>query len=164
MHQTAPLDVRNAAENWTREARTHRTVNQPAGELASGLNLLRELVLGRDRWGQRPAGPEPSALVVDASSAPGVDAPRPGSRRPIRQAVRLYVWNRDVGPDERIGRCAVCLQPVRMEHFHAAHWVSVARGGADHADNLRVVCSPCNLNMATTHMRDFIALMRAPQD
>jgi len=164
MHKTAPLDVRKAAENWTRTARTPRTANQPAGELTSGLNLLRELVLGKDRWGPRPAGPDPSALDVDAPSALDVDASRPGSRRSIRQAMRLYVWNRDVGPDERVGRCAVRLQPVRMERFHAAHWVAVARGGADHADNLRVACSPCNLSLGTTPMRDFIALMRAQRD
>jgi 5-methylcytosine-specific restriction endonuclease McrA len=40
--------------------------------------------------------------------------------------------------------CQACQQPVRDDEVEFDHLIPVARGGPVTADNLRLLCRPCN--------------------
>lgn len=56
-------------------------------------------------------------------------------RRPIPREVRLEVWERDGG------RCAECGTDFDLQYDHV---IPVALGGATTAENLQLLCGPCN--------------------
>lgn len=56
-------------------------------------------------------------------------------REPIPEQVRHEVWRRDNG------RCVVCGNQGRLEFDHI---IPVAKGGANTARNLQLLCEPCN--------------------
>jgi 5-methylcytosine-specific restriction endonuclease McrA len=53
------------------------------------------------------------------------------------------------------GLCFVCSCSVNIENFHTGHIISVKNGGTDNINNLRVVCSLCNLSMGTKNLDEF---------
>lgn len=53
------------------------------------------------------------------------------------------------------GNCYVCNVPITLANFHAGHIKSVKNGGSDNINNLRPICSLCNLSMGTTDMEIF---------
>ena len=61
-----------------------------------------------------------------------VDAPR---REPIPRDVRRLVWDRDGGA------CVQCGERFELQFDHV---IPVALGGATTAENLQVLCGPCN--------------------
>ena len=85
-----------------------------------------------------------------------VPARQPEERKSIPKRVRLQVWNRDVGETYEFGNCHCCGDEVYFEkNYEAGHIVAHARGGADTAENLRVVCRCCNRSMYTQNMDEF---------
>ena len=54
------------------------------------------------------------------------------------------------------GRCAACQKP--MMGFHVDHVYPIFRGGSDNADNLQLLCPPCNLSKGTKTMTEWEAV------
>jgi len=61
--------------------------------------------------------------------------PQPSSRRAIPDDVKQYIWARDGG------RCRSCGSGVELQFDHV---IPIALGGSSTADNLQVLCGPCN--------------------
>jgi hypothetical protein len=74
--------------------------------------------------------------------------PRP-KRRSLRQSDRDYISFRDGW------RCTYCDRRVNPRTRHIDHSVSVANGGTDHLNNLRLACAPCNLLKGALNAREF---------
>ncbi len=72
--------------------------------------------------------------IAQATVAVG-GTPRSSSRGTIPDDVKQYVWARDEG------RCRGCGSGVELQFDHI---IPVARGGSSDADNLQVLCGPCN--------------------
>lgn len=70
-----------------------------------------------------------AALKSEASAD---DAPR---REPLPRDLRRLVWERDGGA------CVECGERFELQFDHI---IPVALGGATTADNLQVLCAPCN--------------------
>jgi 5-methylcytosine-specific restriction endonuclease McrA len=56
-------------------------------------------------------------------------------REPIPRAVRLTVFERDGG------RCVECGSAFEIQYDHV---IPLALGGANTAENLQILCAPCN--------------------
>jgi 5-methylcytosine-specific restriction endonuclease McrA len=72
--------------------------------------------------------------IAKATVAIGA-APRPASRGAIPDDVKQFVFARDGG------RCAQCGATNDLQFDHV---ISVALGGGSAADNLQLLCGPCN--------------------
>lgn len=57
-------------------------------------------------------------------------------RDPIPADVQLLVWSRDGG---------ACVRCGSKEKLHFDHIIPVAKGGASTAENIQILCEPCNL-------------------
>jgi len=58
-----------------------------------------------------------------------------GSREPIPESVRLFVWQRDKG------QCVRCGSQERLEFDHI---IPIALGGSNTERNIQLLCEPCN--------------------
>ena len=93
----------------------------------SGLGADDVLALVRER--QRRAR---RALERAHAALAGETAQR---REPIPRAVRLAVFERDGG------RCVECGSRFEIQYDHV---IPLALGGANTAENLQILCAPCN--------------------
>lgn len=62
------------------------------------------------------------------------------SRKPLPTGIRLEVFKRDKG------KCVICGRGPPEVTLHVDHIIPVSKGGKDTLDNLRTLCSECNLN------------------
>ena len=76
-------------------------------------------------------------------------------RKPIPKAVRIKVWDKDVGSNSRVGKCFVCENEIRIESFECGHIIASAHGGNESVDNLKAICSLCNKSMGTTNLIEY---------
>ena len=75
-------------------------------------------------------------------------------RKHIPKCLRHKLW-RTYFDDKMNGNCYVCNTGINIENFHAGHITSVKNGGDTNINNLRVVCSLCNLSMGSKNLEDF---------
>jgi len=75
-------------------------------------------------------------------------------RKKIPATVRHKLW-RIYFQEYMNGKCYVCNCDVNIENYHAGHIISVKNGGVNNIDNLKVVCSLCNLSMNTQNLEEF---------
>lgn len=84
--------------------------------------------------------------------------PKPKSvKKSIPKKIREDAWNKHVGINKNEVLCLCCrTSKITAFTFHAGHVVSDARGGAITVDNIRPICSACNLSMGARDMREFV--------
>jgi len=91
------------------------------------------------------------------SRAAAAAAPNRTKKKKISKNLRDQVWTQYIGPTFGSYRCLCCKNNMIYQgNFHVGHVVSEYHGGTQHIDNLRPICSPCNLGMGTTNMRTYI--------
>ena len=115
----APLAERGGRTYWAFERRVYW---EDAGLTAADVHAL---VRERERRTERTLARAHAALAGEA-------APR---REPIPRAVRLAVFERDGG------RCVECGSRFDIQYDHV---IPLALGGANTAENLQILCAPCN--------------------
>ena len=66
----------------------------------------------------------------------------------IPPKIRMCVWNHYFGNNEN-GKCPICNKEIKVgkNGFHCGHIISHANGGNISIDNLRPLCSDCNIDM-----------------
>ena len=77
---------------------------------------------------------------------------KPYKKENIPKAVREQLWIRDMGQKFK-GKCKTpwCKNKVTVFDFHAGHNIPESNGGITSIDNLVVICSRCNLSMASNY-------------
>ena len=71
----------------------------------------------------------------------------------LPKRVRYDVWERDIGKNKPIGYCYVNRNHiVTFTNFHCGHVISRKNNGSNTIDNLRVICSECNLSMGSRNL------------
>lgn len=73
----------------------------------------------------------------------------------IPPRLREQVWLRDMGNIINGGKCFCCGCMIGFNSFHGGHIISEHHGGLTILENLKAVCSSCNLSMRTQNMKEF---------
>ncbi len=75
----------------------------------------------------------------------------------IPKKLRIDVWNKWVGHDKALSVCLLCnISSIHIaKQWHCGHIVSIYNHGDTTFDNLRPICSGCNLSMGTKNMIDY---------
>ena len=77
-------------------------------------------------------------------------------KKSVPKVVKDLSWNKWVGEDTARTKCMCCgVNEIRMNSFHCGHVIAESNGGRSSVDNLRPICSACNLSMGTENMEDF---------
>jgi hypothetical protein len=117
---------------------------------------LRQFPTQPTQFSARPEAMSPGGILLVIGLAVGalwlldeaLTPPRP-KRRSLRPSDKEYISFRDGW------RCTYCDQRVNRRTRHIDHSVSVANGGTDHLNNLRLACAPCNLLKGALNAREF---------
>jgi hypothetical protein len=104
--------------------------------------------------------PVPSAPVLqttkDESSSDSEDDGKTKKKKAIPKYIKTLVWNQYVGEHRAEASCACCRKTqINVRHFHCGHVLAEAKGGDSTLNNLRPICSNCNLAMGTMSMNEF---------
>jgi 5-methylcytosine-specific restriction endonuclease McrA len=79
------------------------------------------------------------------------------TRHTIPKSLKKCVWDKYIGADKGTAKCVCCNhQDIRQIDFHCGHVLAVKNGGLNSIDNLRPICSQCNLSMRTQNMDEFM--------
>ncbi len=88
---------------------------------------------------------------------------KPRKRKPIDKNTKDAVWIRYMG-NKVEGKCYCCkTRTIHITDFQVGHNKAVAKGGKNHIDNLRPVCSPCNRGMGTMSIERYKKRFEKPK-
>ncbi len=74
----------------------------------------------------------------------------------IPKSIKEKIWHKYVGRNRTEAPCLVCRdEKISIMNFHAGHVVAEANGGETTVENLRPICSRCNLQMGSMNMNDY---------
>ena len=74
-------------------------------------------------------------------------------RQTIPQIIKNKVWIIENGENYH-GKCYICIDKIDITNFHCGHDIAVSKGGETTVDNMKAICSPCNLSMGTRTMAE----------
>jgi len=67
------------------------------------------------------------------------------------------IWSTYIGLDIGKTKCLCCnLNDITQFEFHSAHIIPKSKGGDNNIENLRPICSLCNLSMSNKNLIDFM--------
>lgn len=92
------------------------------------------------------------ATVCLASDLFHLDHP---ARKKASNRRGVELWKKEYVSVRDSWRCTYCGRRVTQASRHVDHSRSLANGGTDHLNNLRLACSPCNLSKGALNSRDF---------
>lgn len=73
----------------------------------------------------------------------------------IPQKIKVLVWEKYIGRFYE-GQCFCCESNIDVFNWHAGHIIAHVNGGQVTIENIRPICSGCNLSMSSMSMRDFV--------
>ena len=77
-------------------------------------------------------------------------------KKTIPKTVKKAAWDKWIGPTIGQAKCLCCgHQDIRQIDFHCGHIISEKEGGKTNVENLKPICSQCNLSMGTMNLIDF---------
>jgi hypothetical protein len=82
-------------------------------------------------------------------------------KKVIPKQVKILCWNLYIGEDKTNSKCVCCNSTtINITNFHCGHVLAEVNGGETNINNLRPICSGCNLSMGSMNMDDFIKMIR----
>jgi len=79
-------------------------------------------------------------------------------KKKIPAVIKKIVWNTYIGENIGKSKCLCCKNiDITQLSFICGHYISEYNGGKITIENLRPICSMCNLSMGTTNMDIFIS-------
>jgi len=77
-------------------------------------------------------------------------------KKSVPKVVKDLSWNKWIGEDVARTKCLCCrVNEIKMSSFHCGHVIAESNGGKTTIDNLRPICSACNLSMGTENFEEF---------
>ena len=81
----------------------------------------------------------------------------PKKKQAIPKVLKDNVWNKYIGVEIGQTYCLCCkTNKITQSNFHCGHVISESKGGKMDCENLRPICSSCNLSMGSQNMDLFI--------
>tara|TARA_B100000787_G_C16196603_1_gene301353 strand:- start:2205 stop:3290 length:1086 start_codon:yes stop_codon:yes gene_type:complete len=77
-----------------------------------------------------------------------------GTRFTIKKVLRRKVWQKH-NQTSIEGSCYVCSKSIDYDHFQCGHIKPVFYGGTNSLDNLKPICSVCNLDMGIQNLEEY---------
>lgn len=86
-------------------------------------------------------------------------------RKHIPKAIRQQVWITYVGKKFE-DKCTIlwCTNIINVFNFHAGHIIPDSKGGLINIENLRPICSNCNLSMSNNYNINDWNILGCPKD
>lgn len=79
------------------------------------------------------------------------------NKKTISASKKRDVWYTYIGKDVGSSKCLCCKnEEIIQINFHCGHIISEKDGGTLNIDNLRPICSKCNLSMGSENMNEFM--------
>lgn len=79
-------------------------------------------------------------------------------KKTVPKVLRDLAWSKWIGEDIGKSKCFCCeVNEIKMSSFHCGHVVAEVNGGKTTVDNLRPICSACNLSMGSENLNNFKA-------
>ena len=77
------------------------------------------------------------------------------TRKPIPKAIRQQVWLQYIGEQFK-SECYIkwCKNIMTIFNYHVGHNIPDSKGGTLNVENLRPICSNCNLSMSDNYTID----------
>lgn len=98
----------------------------------------------------------PPTTKEESSSDSSDDDGKTKKKVAIPKYIKTLVWNQYIGEHRAEAVCACCRKTqINVRHFHCGHVIAEAKGGDSTINNLRPICSNCNLAMGTMSMNEF---------
>lgn len=77
-------------------------------------------------------------------------------KKTVPKVLRDLSWSKWIGEDIGKSKCFCCeVNEIKMSSFHCGHVVAEVNGGKMTVDNLRPICSACNLSMGSENLDEF---------
>lgn len=77
-------------------------------------------------------------------------------KKTVPKVLRDLSWSKWIGEDIGKSKCFCCeVNEIKMSSFHCGHVVAEVNGGKTTVDNLRPICSACNLSMGSENLNVF---------
>lgn len=95
---------------------------------------------------------------TSASVIPSITAThtKKKTKSKIPQSLRIATWKKYVGEDHGKSICLCCKSAeISVFTFHCAHVIAECKGGQLTLENLRPVCTSCNLSMGSQNLYDY---------
>jgi 5-methylcytosine-specific restriction endonuclease McrA len=73
----------------------------------------------------------------------------------IPKSLYKKLYDRDIGELNYVGCCFVCKSQINRDTAHAGHVIPEYKGGETTLNNLKAICSTCNLSMGTQDLYDY---------
>jgi len=78
-------------------------------------------------------------------------------KKNIPKIKKQEIWYHYIGEDIGRTKCFCCnINDIRQLEFHCGHIIPKSKGGEMSLQNLRPICSKCNLSMGNENMIDFM--------
>ena len=72
----------------------------------------------------------------------------------ISKQFKRELWTKYCG-EKMVDGCWCCKKEIDVLTYHAGHILAEANGGLVTLDNLRPICTDCNVAMGTENMKDY---------
>jgi HNH endonuclease len=104
----------------------------------------------------RNATPSVASAAQSSEVSTTIKEPLHTRRKNIPKHIKTLVWNKYIGAGVAESKCISCRQErIENRSFHCGHVLAEAKGGDMTINNLRPICSHCNLAMGTRSMSEF---------
>ncbi len=105
-------------------------------------------------------------LEADATSSLTLAPGQSRKKKCIPKKMREMVWDKYIGESIAVSPCWCCQSTnIKNTDFVCGHVIAESCGGDTNVDNMRPICSMCNLSMGTKNMHEFMKLLgKKPRD
>ena len=100
----------------------------------------------------------PTKIIIDDMICERTPVDPAYKKKKVPAALKTQAWYTYIGESIGETKCLCCgVISITQSDFIAGHIMPEAKGGPTTVENIRPICTKCNLSMGTRNMRDYMA-------